>query len=286
MKKSPQYQKYFVVLTCLAFLFGCQKPDSRIRLMSYNIRFDNPADSLNAWPNRKVPVVNMIKFYDVDIIAVQEALRHQLTDILANLSGFSFVGLGRDDGDTLGEYSAIIYRSSRFQLLNSKTFWLSETPDKPSFGWDAACKRVCTLAIFKDRVDDKIFALFNTHFDHVGKTSRRNSARLLLSQMRTLAKDLPVIVTGDFNMTPTDTTIAIVTSVLADSYYLASTGHYGPVGTWNGFDYNSSLSDRIDYCFVDSSRVEIIKHAHLDDAYQQRFPSDHLPVFVVLRIKQ
>lgn len=285
MKKPAQNLYYFIAITGLAVLFGCQKTDSSIRLMSYNIRFDNPADSLNAWTYRKVPLASMIRFYDVDIIAVQEALRHQLHDILDNLPGFSFVGLGRDDGDTLGEYSAIIYRSSRFRLLSSKTFWLSETPDKPSYGWDAACKRVCTWAIFKDRLTNKTFTLYNTHFDHVGKVSRRNSAQLLLSQMRTFTKNLPVIVTGDFNMTPTDSTIAVLTSVLADSYYLPSTGHYGPVGTWNGFDYNSSLSDRIDYCFVDSCRVEIIKHAHLDDAYQQRFPSDHLPVFVVLRIK-
>lgn len=103
--------------------------------------------------------------------------------------------------------------------------------------------------------------------------------------MRATAKDLPVIVTCDFNITPTDSTIAVLTSLLTDSYYLLSAGHYGPEGTWNGFDYNSLLSDSIDYCFIDSSRVEIFKHAHLDDAYQQRFPSDHLPVFVVLRIK-
>ncbi|HDP75424.1 MAG TPA: endonuclease/exonuclease/phosphatase family protein [Bacteroidales bacterium] len=270
----------------LFFLVSC-KPNENdsIRLISYNIRFDNPDDGLNAWPNRKEYVAQMVKFYGVDLLGVQEALHHQLRDIMSMLDGYEYVGVGRDDGDTLGEYSVIIYRAQRFQLQFTGTFWLSETPDAPSLGWDAACKRVCSWAIFKDRNSAKTFAMFNTHFDHVGKVARQNSAKLLLNRIATIANSIPVLVTGDFNMIPTDSTISIIASVYADTYNLSPIGHYGPVGTWNGFDYNSPLTDRIDYCFVDSSKVDILRHAHIDDAFRQRFPSDHLPVLVELRLK-
>lgn len=270
----------------LFFLVSC-KPNENdsIRLISYNIRFDNPDDGLNAWPNRKEYVAQMVKFYGVDLLGVQEALHHQLRDIMSMIDGYEYVGVGRDDGDTLGEYSAIIYRAQRFQLQFTGTFWLSETPDDPSLGWDAACKRVCSWAIFKDRNSGKTFAMFNTHFDHVGKVARQNSAKLLLNRIATIANSIPVLVTGDFNMIPTDSTIAIIASVYADTYNLSPIGHYGPVGTWNGFDYNSPLTDRIDYCFVDSNGFETLRHAHIDDAFRQRFPSDHLPVLVELRLK-
>lgn len=270
----------------LLFLASC-KPNENdsIRLMSYNIRFDNPDDGLNAWPYRKGHVAHMIKFYGIDLLGVQEALHHQLRDIKSLLDGYEYLGVGRDDGDTLGEYSAIFYRAQRFQLQFTGTFWLSETPDNPSLGWDAACKRVCTWAIFKDRHSGKTFVMFNTHFDHVGKVARQSSAKLLLNRITAIADNLPVLITGDFNMLPTDSTFAMIASGYADTYNLSPIGHYGPVGTWNGFDYNSPLTDRIDYCFVDSTRVETLRHAHIDDAFRHRFPSDHLPVFVEIRVK-
>lgn len=275
-----------VLFVALLFTVGCNsnKNDS-FRVMSFNIRFDNTADGLNAWPYRKEHVAQMVKFYNIDILNVQEALHHQLLDITGMLNGYGFVGVGRDDGDTLGEYSAIIYSTQRFELLFSKTFWLSETPDTPSLGWDAACKRVCTWAIFKDRISGKTFALFNTHFDHMGKEARKNSAKLLVNRITAIADDLPVVITGDFNMIPTDSSLVPVTSNFADTYDLSPIGHYGPVGTWNGFDYSSPLTDRIDYCFVDSSKIDILRHAHIDDAFRQRFPSDHLPVFVEMRVR-
>lgn len=283
--RCRNYSIAILVFTIL-FSVGCDssKSDS-FRLMSYNIRFDNPADGLNAWPYRKEHVAQMVRFYNVDMLGVQEALNHQLRDIVGMLDGYEYVGVGRDDGDTLGEYSAIIYRTQRFDLLFSKTFWLSETPDTPSLGWDAACKRVCTWAIFKDRHSGKTFAMFNTHFDHVGKVARHNSAKLLINRITSIADNLPVVITGDFNMTPSDSSLHPVKSNFADTYSLSPIGHYGPEGTWNGFDYSSPLTDRIDYCFIDSSKVDILRHAHIDDAFRQRFPSDHLPVFVEMRLK-
>lgn len=287
MRNIRAFRLIIAALTVgLLLMYSC-KPHKTysFRLMTYNIRFDNPNDGLNAWSYRKGHVAQMVKFYEIDLLGVQEALNHQLHDIIGMLDGYEYVGVGRDDGDTLGEYSAIIYRTQRFDLFFSKTFWLSETPDTPSLGWDAACKRVCTWAIFKDRYSSKTFAMFNTHFDHVGKVARQSSAKLLLNRITAIADNLPVLITGDFNMLPTDSTFAMIASGYADTYNLSPIGHYGPVGTWNGFDYNSPLSDRIDYCFVDSSKIDILRHAHIDDAFRQRFPSDHLPVFVEMRVR-
>lgn len=153
----------------------------------------------------------MVKFYGVELMGVQEAPFHQLRDITSMLDGYEYFGVGRDDGDTLGEYSAFLYRTARFQLQFTGTFWLSETPVKPSLGWDAACKRICTWAIFNDRHCGKTFAMFNTHFDHVGKDARRNSAKLLLNRITAIAGNLPVLITGDFNMIPTEGTLSRIT---------------------------------------------------------------------------
>lgn len=214
------------LLVGLLIMVSCKpQKTNTFRLMTYNIRFDNPDDGLNAWPYRKAHIAQMVKFYGVDLLGLQEALHHQLRNIMNMLDGYEYIGVTRDDGDTLGEYSAILYRTARFQLQFTGTFWLSETPDKPSLGWDAACKRVCTWAIFKDRNTGKTFAMFNTHFDHVGKDARRNSAKLLLNRITAIADNLPVIITGDFNMIPTEGTLATIASAYADSYDLSSIGH-------------------------------------------------------------
>lgn len=272
-----------VLLIVVFWLSGCSsKSGQSIRLITYNIRFDTPDDGLNAWPYRKGRVAHMTRFYNVDLLCVQEALNHQLLDIMQLVDGYQLVGVGRDDGHKEGEFSAIVYRTKRFEVLSSGTFWLSETPDTPSLGWDAACKRVCTWAIFNDKFNRKRFAVFNTHFDHVGREARKKSAQLLLNRIELLAAGLPVVITGDLNMTPSDSSIALIASAYADTYHAARIEHYGPAGTWNGFDYNSMLDIRIDYCFADSNMFDVVRHAHIDDAFAQRFPSDHLPVFVEL----
>jgi endonuclease/exonuclease/phosphatase family metal-dependent hydrolase len=255
-----------------------------INVMSYNIRFDNPADGKNAWQYRKEKVTAMIRFYDTDIICVQEALHHQIKDMLEELPGYDFSGLGRDDGMISGEYSAIFFDKKRFSLQKEGTFWLSPTPDIPSKGWDAAILRICSWAKLNDKNTGSEFYIFNTHFDHIGEHARRESAALILDKIYAIANDGPVILCGDFNATPGSKTINIITEKLRDCRYISQENPYGPEGTWNAFDYNSPLDVRIDYIFVDKN-AEVIKYAVLDDAINQRFPSDHLPVFVKIQLK-
>src|SRR5512138_3465563 len=151
-----------------------------LTVMSYNIRYDNPGDGRNAWPNRKDRLIQLIRDESPDLIGLQEALHHQLTDILNGVEGYAMVGVGRDDGKQKGEYSAILYRTSAFELRDENTFWLSETPEVPgSKSWDAAITRVVTWARFRDIKSKKVFFAFNTHFDHMGKEARRESAKLL-----------------------------------------------------------------------------------------------------------
>src|SRR5687768_6095815 len=183
----------------LIFLFSSLGAQP-ITVMSYNIRYDNPGDGVNQWDKRKAKVFALLKKYDPDIIGVQEALHHQLTDISDNLKEYEFFGVGRDDGKQKGESSAIFIRKKRFRIKEQNTFWLSKTPDVPgSKDWDAAITRVVTWARLEDKKTKRAFVMINTHFDHRGKESRKHSAALLKDRAAMLAKDLPVIITGDFN---------------------------------------------------------------------------------------
>ena len=171
-----------------------------LQVMTFNIRLNIAVDSLNAWPYRKNKVASQVLFHDVHLLGVQEAQHDQMVDLKARLPKFKYVGGGRDDGKEKGEYSAIFYDTSRLQSLHSQTFWLSLTPEVPgSKSWDAAITRIVTWAKFKDRKTGKIFFAFNTHFDHLGKEARRESAKLLLQKVAAIAGNTPAIVTGDFN---------------------------------------------------------------------------------------
>ena len=165
--------------------------DTTVRVMTFNIRFDNPGDGPDAWPHRKDLAASMIRFHRAGLIGVQEALKHQLDDLTARLPGYAWVGVGRADGREAGEYSAILYRTDRFELMDDGTFWLSETPEVPgSKSWDAAIERIVTWAQFRDRETGKTFFHFNTHFDHVGQVARAESAKLILQRIAAQAKDV------------------------------------------------------------------------------------------------
>ncbi|MDX9846572.1 MAG: endonuclease/exonuclease/phosphatase family protein [Tenuifilaceae bacterium] len=277
--------KRFVLIFAipLVAVIGCKLSNSSVPLnvISYNIRFDNPTDGVNAWPNRKADVAALLRFHGADIACLQEALYHQITDLQDQLPYLSWVGVGRDDGEMLGEYSPILFNSQRFTLDHWDTFWLSSTPEKPSLGWDAACIRICTYAKFSDKQSKQSFFVFNTHFDHVGVAARANAAKLIIKRISEIANDIPVILAGDFNTNPEGDPYALITQSLADSYLISSEPPYGPVATWNGFDYSSALDQRIDYIFV-NDKFSVYKYANLSDSKDQHFPSDHLPVFVRL----
>src|SRR5690606_27998654 len=194
-----------VLLFILAVAIPVSTSAQSLKVMSYNIRYDNPMDGRNAWPLRKDRLIQLVREQAPDILGVQEALHHQLTEMLDGLEGYAFVGVGRDDGKEAGEYSAILYKKSAFELRDQNTFWLSETPNVPgSKSWDAAITRVVTWArLYSKHLGTEILAV-NTHFDHIGKEARLRSAEMIRKKIPELAGDLPVILTGDFNVTRND----------------------------------------------------------------------------------
>jgi endonuclease/exonuclease/phosphatase family metal-dependent hydrolase len=252
--------------------------------MTYNIRYDNPGDGINAWDNRKSKVFELLEKYDADIIGVQEALQHQLNDITANCEGYVFFGAGRDDGKQKGEYSAVFVKKDRFQIIEQNTFWLSETPAIPgSKNWDAAITRVATWAKLHDKKSNKTFLLINTHFDHIGKESRKKSAELLKRKALELGKGLPIIMTGDFNFTREappyqvmmDSTLQLIDTAPAT----------GAPGTSCGFSVGSRTCNGIDYIFHTADWTSK-QYQVIQDNDGKNYPSDHLPVMVKIELKK
>lgn len=256
-----------------------------LRVATYNIRLKLDSDTArgNGWDTRKEQVLALIRFHDFELIGFQEVLKPQLDD-LAACTEFGFVGVGRDDGQAAGEHAPIFYRKDRFRLLDSGTFWLSETPDRVSFGWDATkYRRICTWARLEDLRTGKVFQVWNAHFDHEAVLARRNAASLILARVREVTKQgIPVIVMGDLNATPDSEPYRILAAGLRDTRPLSSLPSYGPEGTFNAFDYDKPALDRIDHLFV-SEGVRVLRHGTLTDAVNRRFPSDHFPVMTELQ---
>lgn len=250
-----------------------------VKVMTYNIRFDNPRDGVNAWGNRKEKVFKLLEQYNPDILGVQEAVHSQMLDFGKQLTAYSYVGIGRDDGKEKGEYTAIFFKKDRFELLEQNTFWLSETPDQPgSKNWDASITRIATWAKLRDRRSGKTFLMMNTHFDHIGKEARKKSAELIKKKVVEISQGLPTIVTGDFNCTHDEaayeemingTTITLIDSAPADS-----------PGTYCTFKVGAPCKV-IDYIFHTpdwtTSGYKVIQ-----DNDGEHYPSDHLPVIVEL----
>jgi endonuclease/exonuclease/phosphatase family metal-dependent hydrolase len=254
-----------------------------VKVMTYNIRLDTPHDSINQWPKRAHKVYALIKKYDPDLIGLQEVLHHQLTDLLQNLPAYSYIGVGRDDGKTKGEYSCILYKKDRFTALNQNTFWLSETPAVPgSKSWDAAITRVASWGTFKDIKSNKQFLMINTHFDHIGKEARKNSASLLKQKASEIAKDFPLIITGDFNCTRQDPPYATIMD--PSGIKLTDPAPANPPGTFCSFKVNSITCQGIDYIFH-SQAIQSEGYQVIQDNDGKYYPSDHLPVMVSLKLK-
>ncbi len=257
-----------------------------IRVITYNIRFNNPDDGVNAWPNRSKQVAALLAFHQADVFGLQEALFGQIEDIQAQLPEMEWIGVARDDGEKSGEFSPLFYNAKKFEAVQKGWFWLSENPENPGLGWDAACNRICTWAILKELKGNQQYLILNTHFDHKGDLARIESAKLILQKIKEINKaDLPVILTGDFNLTPEQEPIELISEELNDSKTTSNELPYGPSGTFNGFDFNSPLKERIDYIFV-NNKIEVKQYGVLSDSKDQKYPSDHLPVFVNLVVNK
>ena len=260
--------------------------------MTFNIRYNEPRDGVNAWANRKQKVADTIRFHKADLIGVQEAQNNQLKDLEKSLPDFAWCGVGRTDGKEDGEYSAILYRKSRFKLLETETFWLSETPEKAgSKGWDADFPRIVTWAKFEDRNTKKTFYHFNTHFDHIGVKARTESSKFLLTQIPKIAGKYPFVVTGDFNAKEDTNVYRILTGKeetvafkLVDARYVSVNGHFGGNSTFNSFK-ELEADRKIDYIFV-GSNTKVLEHGILSDRWDGLWASDHLPVLAEIVFKQ
>ena len=277
-------QPKFVLLFFVAlFQISAFAQIPSLRVMTFNIRYNEPRDGVNAWANRKTKVADVIRFHKADLVGVQEALIGQIQDLEKLLPDYAWCGIGRD-GAKADEFSAILYRRARFRLLDCKTFWLSETPEKPgSKGWDANLPRIVTWVKFQDDQAKKTFYHFNTHFDHIGSRARTESARLVLAQIPKIAAGAPFVVTGDFNAEETTNVYKILTGKeaagvfkLIDTRYASKNGHFGGNSTFNGF--KELEPDRtIDYVFV-GEKTLVLEHGTLSDRWDGLWASDHLPV--------
>lgn len=258
-----------------------------LKVMTYNIRLSVDSDKENSWNNRKDDALALMSYYHPDYFGVQEAIPQQMIDIKTNLKDYDFVGVGRDDGKNQGEYSAIFYDKNKLEVTKSGTFWLSETPEKPSRGWDAAYNRVCTYAFFKIKKTGRQFLAMNLHFDHVGNVARVNSAKLILEKIKKLnPKNVPLTLTGDFNLTDDSEPIKIISKSLDNVFYHSKKkAHYGSKGTFTGFDINTIPQDRIDYIFVKG--FEVLSNRTINDRRENLlYPSDHFPVLTEISFKK
>lgn len=260
---------------------------SDLNVMTFNIRYDNPGDGTNQWKYRRDYAADLVKFYAPDIFGSQEVLHNQLTDLTSRLPQYDYIGVGREDGKTKGEYAPVFYRKDRLELLDSGNFWLAEDMNAiGKKGWDAACERVATWGLFRDKRSGKEFLFLNTHLDHIGEVARREGALLVLEQVEKLAPSHPTIVTGDFNAAAYDEPIRILVNPedsrhLTDSRNMAAL-RYGPEGSWHDFGrVPLEKMDVIDYIFI-KGNIEVQRHGILSEQKGALYPSDHYPVFATI----
>lgn len=312
--RFPKITPILAVALAISLLSSCgvSRRMTTMQVGSFNIRYENRGDSLrgNGWGQRAPVIAQLIRFHDLEIFGTQEGKINALTQLKELLPEYDYIGVGRDDGIHKGEHSAIFYKTETFDLLDHGDFWLSQTPDVPSVGWDAAMNRICTWGHFKDKASKRDFYYFSLHMDHIGVQARMESAKLVVSKIKEICKGKPVVLVGDFNVDQTNPiyNVFVDSGVLEDSYEICEI-RYALDGTANGFDPNSFTKSRIDHVFV-SPGTRVIRYGVLTDtyrtmtpeaqkyengnfpkeisfqAYQARTPSDHFPVKVILQLPE
>lgn len=268
----------YLALTGVCFaLNSCSSSVDPLRIMSYNIRLDVDSDEINQWNYRREGIVSLIHEEKPDILGIQEGMPHQVSFLSQQLKEYLMIGEGRDGGNN-GEYAAIYYKKDKLKLLKSETFWLSETSKKPTIGWDAALNRIATYGVFSLVNSNKKIVVYNTHFDHIGKQARENSAKLIVHHIKEhqfLKEQL--VVMGDFNAAPKEAPIKLLSNHLEDSFTPSLVKK--PLGTFNAFNIQSKLERRLDYIFT--KNLKVIEHRHVQKKLPNGlWPSDHLPVLI------
>lgn len=272
--------KNFTLVSILILLVNSHVMIAQQKYMTLNIRFDNPGDGEDRWEVRKEELSRMIQKYEPDFLGIQEALPNQVEYLDSQLKNYKYIGFGRDGEGSQSESVPIFYRADKYELLKREVFWLSETPEKPSKGWDAALNRITTYGIYQNRQTRDTLHVFNTHYDHRGEKARVNSSRLLISKLKTLELlDEKVILMGDFNSRPEEEPVKILNKAFADAYTHSKKKTRGPFGTFNGFDPEAKPDQRIDYVFL--LNLKALSYTAVDDKRKNgRWISDHLPVLV------
>ena len=271
---------------CLSIMLVGLQAQEPIELITYNIRMNTAGDGEHAWPHRRADVIKLLKFHRAEIFCVQEALPGQVDDLAEAFPDFAYEGVGRDDGKREGEFSAVFYNLDRFKKKDGGTFWLSETPEECSFGWDAVCRRVCSWVELVDRKSGTSLHVFNTHFDHKGVEARKNAAALILKRIAEISEagspgGGPVVLCGDFNLPPDSEPIQMIGASLRDAFKVSELPPHCSVATFHGFTYDDQPRDRIDYVFV-SDKLRVSRYGALTDSRNRSFFSDHLPILVTL----
>ena len=264
------------------------RPATPLRVMSFNIRNSGAKDGKNGWPHRRATFFKVIRDFDPDLLGLQEVLADQHDAAVADLPGYTVSGVARDDGNRKGEWALVAFRTARFDLVGHGDFWLSDTPDKPSLGWDAACVRICSWVRLRDKVSggDLIFA--DTHWDHVGVVARRNAAALIKRKLPALSAGSPVVLVGDLNSTEEDDWLPALLHAdhpgeaqLTDSFREVHPHRSPDEASFHGF-HGGTSGERIDYVLhgpeFRATAADIVRTAGPDG----RFPSDHYAVTAVL----
>ncbi|GAA4470053.1 endonuclease/exonuclease/phosphatase family protein [Nemorincola caseinilytica] len=251
---------------------------------TFNLRYANAHDTGDLWEDRLPMVADIVRFHEFDILGTQEGLHRQLVDVYKTCEKYEFYGVGRDDGAEVGEHSAIFYRADRFRAVDKGDFWLSATPDRPSFGWDAkCCKRLCTWVKLYDRQAQQAVWVFNAHYDHEGQQARRESSKLVLRKIEEMAQGDKVILMGDLNATRDSEPYGLIarSGLLKDSYSLATAKLEGNP-SYHAFGKQLKGSDVIDHIFI-KGKFKVARWSILSNSFHGKFPSDHFPVMAELQ---
>lgn len=301
-------KKIFCFITLLFGYLLTMQAESMI-VATYNLRNANRGDSIagNGWGQRYPYIAQLIQFHGFDIFGTQEGKNHQLEDLKNAMPGYDYIGVGRDDGEQGGEYSAIFYRTDKFEVLDHGDFWLSTITDRPNKGWDAALPRICSWGKFREKKSGFTFLFFNLHMDHIGVQARAESAKLILKKIKDFPEKLPAVLTGDFNVDQNNESYLLLdnSGIMRDSYQIADF-RYAPNGTFNAFHADGKTESRIDHLFLtkefkvrkygiltDTYRAEITESEKKEQSadfpeevslqkYVARTPSDHFPVMIVV----
>lgn len=273
----------FVLLAMLLSTGLSAKQESRVNVRwgTFNIRLKNSKDDKLGWgwDVRKTRVAEYVRNNGIDIVGMQEVLHAQLTDLQELLPEYDYVGVGRHDGKTEGEYSPVFFRKDKYEALEKGNFWLSETPDEAgSKGWDAALERIASYVKLRDKATGKVFMAVNTHFDHIGKVARKESAKLIMSKIQDIVGKNPAVVTGDFNVTEEDEAYITMTTNefrMNDAYHMTA-HHTGTSYTFHDFCREDPLKcEKIDFIFLTPTIK--VEHSHIENPHPEAMLSDHNP---------